>query len=547
MTANTPEPTGQERALLSVEEAAEALGVSRTTMYGLIRDSEIQTVRVGRRRLVPAEEIAAYIARATAKAMGLTEQPSTVEDQPTSETTLNRMADGEDAPEPMQRRRRRPKGTRAPNGASSIYLGKNGKWHGRVTMGIRDDGTPDRRHIERKTEAEVIKAVRELEKQRDSGIIKKAGPVWTVEKWLTHWIEHIAPTTTGKNGNGLSAYEVAVRIHLVPGLGRHRLDRIQPEHFERFYAKMIARGKAPATAHQVHRTARTAFGEAHRRGLIVRNPVALARPPRVDAVEIVPYTVEEIRVILVEAAQLRNSARWAIALALGLRQGEALGLKWADVDLDRQELSVWRGRLRPKYKHGCADGACGHKFGGHCPERVALRKETGDTKSEAGKRTMALPDELVELLKLHQEAQNRERSAAGDQWQNKGYVFASETGEPLNPRSDYTRWKDLLAAAGVRDGRLHDARHTAATVLLMLKVPERVVMALMGWSTAAMAARYQHVTGEIRKDVADEVGGLIWKAVREQSEQPTNEEADTPARDEEGEEHDTPDDAQSAD
>lgn len=93
-------------------------------------------------------------------------------------------------------------------------------------MGIRDDGTPDRRHVERKSEAEVIKAVHELEKLRDSGVIKKAGPVWTVEKWLTHWIEHIAPTTTGKDGNGLSAYEVAVRVHLIPGLGRHRLDRI---------------------------------------------------------------------------------------------------------------------------------------------------------------------------------------------------------------------------------------------------------------------------------------------------------------------------------
>ena len=130
---------------------------------------------------------------------------------------------------------------------------------------------------------------------------------------------------------------------------------------------------------------------------------------------------------------------------------------------------------------------------------------------------MALPDELVELLKLHREAQIRERKTAGNRWQDKGYVFASEFGEPLNPRSDYTRWKDLLSAAGVRDGRLHDARHTAATVLLMLKVPERVVMALMGWSTAAMAARYQHVTGEIRKDVAGDVGSLIWRSVKAQS------------------------------
>jgi hypothetical protein len=89
-------------------------------------------------------------------------------------------------------RKKRPEGTRAPNGASTIYLGKDGKWHGRVTMGVRDDGKPDRRHIERKTEADVIRAVRELEQQRESGRVRKPGRAWTVAKWLTHWVENIA-------------------------------------------------------------------------------------------------------------------------------------------------------------------------------------------------------------------------------------------------------------------------------------------------------------------------------------------------------------------
>ncbi|HZA05843.1 MAG TPA: tyrosine-type recombinase/integrase, partial [Propionibacteriaceae bacterium] len=75
---------------------------------------------------------------------------------------------------------------------------------------------------------------------------------------------------------------------------------------------------------------------------------------------------------------------------------------------------------------------------------------------------------------------------------------------------DYHRWKALLKLAGVRDGRLHDARHTAATVLLVLGVPERTVMGIMGWSSTSMAARYQHVTGAIREVVAAQVGGLLW-------------------------------------
>jgi len=90
-------------------------------------------------------------------------------------------------------------------------------------------------------------------------------------------------------------------------------------------------------------------------------------------------------------------------------------------------------------------------------------------------------------------------------------VFTTKTGQPLNPNSDYRAWKALVKRAGVRDARLHDARHTAATVLLVLGVPERTVMEVMGWSTTAMAARYQHVTDPIRREVAARVGALLWQ------------------------------------
>jgi integrase len=89
-------------------------------------------------------------------------------------------------------------------------------------------------------------------------------------------------------------------------------------------------------------------------------------------------------------------------------------------------------------------------------------------------------------------------------------VFATPTGEPVNPNTDYHQWKDLLKAARLRDGRLHDARHTAATVLLILGVPERTVMGIMGWSSTGMTRRYQHVTDAIRQAVAEQVDGLLW-------------------------------------
>jgi integrase len=400
------------------------------------------------------------------------------------------------------------KRTRQPNGRSSIYLGKDGKWHGRVTVGIRDDGTPDRRHVERKTRAEVTAAVRELEKQRDAKTVRKPGKAWTVKAWLTHWIENVAPLAV--NDNTMVGYGVAVRKHLIPGLGAHRLDRLKPEHIEVFYAKMQANGSKPATAHQVHRTLRTALNEAVRRGHLGKNPVQLAKAPKTGEYEVEPYTVQEVQRLLKAADQHRNSARWAVALALGLRQGEVLGLRWEDVDLDSGFLIVRRSRHRPQYAHGCM-APCGRKTAGYCPERRRTNPELSTTKSRAGRRAVGLPEQLVDLLRAHFKAQEEERTTAGKRWEENRLVFPDEHGRSPSHRRDWAEWKALLAEAKVRDGRLHDARHTAATVLLILGVPERAVMGLMGWSTTAMAARNQHMVDSVRTGIAGQVDSLIWK------------------------------------
>jgi len=400
---------------------------------------------------------------------------------------------------------------RESNGASSVYKGSDGYWHGRVTVGVQDNGKPDRRHVQGKTKAVVIQKVRQLERERDSGNVRKVGSSWTVESWLIHWVENIAGPFVRENT--LNGYRVAVRMHLVPGIGAHRLDKLAPEHLERLYVRMMRNGSSAGTAHQAHRTVRTALNEAVRRGYLTRNPATLAKAPRIDETEIEPYSVEEVRRLLVAAADRRNSARWAIALALGLRQGEALGLKWPDVDLETGSIVVRRARQRPRWEHGCAE-PCGRKYGGHCPQRRPLRKETAETKSRAGRRTIGVPSELVDLLKAHRIRQEAERQAAAQLWQDGDWVFATPTGGPINPRTDYTEWKRLFEVAGIRDGRLHDARHTAATVLLLLGVSERAVMGLMGWSNSAMAARYQHLTAPIRHDIAGRVGGLLWNSDR---------------------------------
>jgi integrase len=121
-----------------------------------------------------------------------------------------------------------------------------------------------------------------------------------------------------------------------------------------------------------------------------------------------------------------------------------------------------------------------------------------------------LPPQLVALLRTHRVEQQQERAAARQLWHDEGWAFASPTGQPINPRTDYNQWKRLLKEAGLREARLHDARHTAATVLLVLRQSTPTVMSLMGWSSESMAARYQHVTDALRSEVASQVGELIW-------------------------------------
>jgi len=338
------------------------------------------------------------------------------------------------------------KKTRAANGESSIYFGSDGYCHGRVTMGIKDDGTPDRRHVKRKVTPgkedrawkEVEKAVRKLEKERDSGTAPKAGPKWTVEKWLRHWVENIAaPTVRYKT---ITTYRTVVYKHLIPGIGAHKLERIEPDHFEKLYGKLVKSGLKPVSVHQVHRTARTAFNEALRRGRIGRNPVALAKPPLVDDEdELVAYSTAEIQRLITAALKRRNGTRYVLALAMGTRQGETLGLKWERLDEESRTLAIRRGLQFQKWQHGCDDPRkCGErlhkkepckpgckvkrhkkqcpppcapdcaKHASSCPQRHGGGLVEVDVKSKAGRRTLVLPEPLFDLITAHKAAQNRE-------------------------------------------------------------------------------------------------------------------------------------------
>ena len=179
-----------------------------------------------------------------------------------------------------------------------------------------------------------------------------------------------------------------------------------------------------------------------------------------------------------------------VGLSLGLRQGEALGLWWDDVDLAAGVIRVRRQLLRP--------------------DEAGAPLTFGPVKSARSRRTLALPGRLAELLTEHRDKQAAEREAAGG-WADARLVFATVAGTPVDHRNDAREFKALCRRAGIPPYRVHDLRHTAATLLIAQGMHARVVMEVLGHSQIAVTMNvYGHVMDPQMRDAADAVDDALW-------------------------------------
>ncbi len=410
----------------------------------------------------------------------------------------------------MPRPRKTPEQT-----APSLYQGADGQWHARVTVGRRPDGTPRRRHLQRATKSALREAVRETERSRDAGERRwqtQHDP--TLSEWVEHWLQTIVPSVTRPKTQ--ATYRSQMRLHVIPNIGGLRLSDLQPEDCESLYADLLAHGASIHTVSAVHRVLRASLNEAVRRRRLVVNPAAVARPPRRQHVEVDPLSIEESRQVLKAAQATRNPPRWSIALALGLRQGEALGLMWSDLDLDAGTLTVRRSVQRLTWRHGCAPTpqgsiTCGSSRGAGCPQRHNGGLQLVEPKTNASRRTIVLPAPLIDELRTYRTLSLRRRVAANPEpLVHPDLVFASASGGLIDPRRDNDEWNTLLIRAGVRRVRLHDARHTAATLLLLQGTDIRTLMAVMGWTEMATAQRYTHAVDDLRRRAAQSMASALW-------------------------------------
>ncbi|TCJ21581.1 tyrosine-type recombinase/integrase, partial [Nocardioides jejuensis] len=280
-------------------------------------------------------------------------------------------------------------------------------WVGAVVLGYID-GKPVRRKVQASTRAGAAARLREKQQEFADQQLPAVGKPITVEKWMTYWLTQIAPRKVAAQTID-NSYNCKVRQYIVPLLGHHRLDRLTQEHIEAAWDHLRTKGNptleaatplSDKTVLQTHRILSRALKVAVQRKRLRANPAdtnSMDAPTAKDK-EMDVFTVEEVRSVLAAAEGERLEARWVIALALGLRQGEALGLRWEDVDLEDNVLRVRVGLQRRKGKG------------------LIL----GDLKTKGSRRDLALGDKLVRILKAHKKAQTAERLAAGSTWTDSG-------------------------------------------------------------------------------------------------------------------------------
>lgn len=373
--------------------------------------------------------------------------------------------------------------TRRGQGEGSIYQRADGRWVAQVEAGRLTNGRRRYARATRGTKAEAVKALRDLHRQADAGVAPDH--TRTVSTYLDWWADNVlhgtVKATTEKDYRGVLARWVK------PHIGNVRLGKLSPTHVQSMLRELERQGHSPRTRQYARAVLVRALRWAEQTGLVTRNVAAIVEGPRIgrsarldDAL-----TADEAAGVLQHIRGDRIEALGALVLRLGLRRGEALALRWPNVDLERGELTI-AGTL--KYANG--------------------RAYVDTPKTSAASRTLPLTADLVDVLRERRKHQAAERLAAGPLWRDEGYVFTRDDGRPLALSSVSRWWSNVCEDTGIGHRRFHATRHTAATLMLNAGVPLEVVSAILGHAGLAITSDvYARVTADTKRRALDAAWG----------------------------------------
>jgi integrase len=307
----------------------------------------------------------------------------------------------------------------------------------------------------------------------------------TVSQYLTRWIDSlqgsVRPSTKAR-------YKQMMEQHVVPIIGRVQLAKLTPLQVQHLYANRLEKGLSPTTVDLLHNILHKALKQAVRWGLLTRNVTEAVDVPQRTTPEFTVWDEQAVSHFVAVANTDNLAALWQLAILTGMRRGEMLGLKWEDIDLVRGMLSVKRTLSR---------GTKGtYTF--------------GLPKTRHGRRLVSLPRSAVKALKSHRMKQLEARLALGVGYEDQGLVFANAVGEPLHPNTVAYQFKRLCKAADVPLIRIHDLRHTSATLMLANGEHPKIVQERLRHANISITlGRYSHVTMDMQRDAADRLDNLV--------------------------------------
>jgi integrase len=318
--------------------------------------------------------------------------------------------------------------------------------------------------------------------------------VTTLGEYLTEWLAAMESNVVDTT---FRAYEQSMRNWVVPRLGSVRLAEVSPMHLRSLQTELLRDGRvdgkgglAPRSVASCRRVLSQALKDAVRWGLLIRNPMDAVDPPRVVDAEMVTWSDTQARAFLDTVAGDRLYAMWVLFLTTGVRRGELAGLRWDDVELDRATMAIVRNRV---------SAGRGKAVSTHQP------------KTRRGRRKVALDVTSVDVLRAHRTAQLEERMRLGSAWTDSGYVFCGLDGAALHPDTITATFKSIIRDLDVPRIRLHDLRHTSATLALKAGIHPKVVSERLGHATVSITLDlYSHVLDGMQAEAAEQIGAVVF-------------------------------------
>ena len=381
----------------------------------------------------------------------------------------------------------------------SVKQSRNGTWY--FVVDTTPAGATSRQQTRRRgfgtrraAQAALTRTLRDLTDQTYVAPARQTLGDFLTTTWLPAMSATVRPST-------LDSYSRNIRIHVASkAIATVSLQQVAAPMLNALYTDLLTGGTrralSPRTVAYVHTILHRAFRDAVRWNLIVRNPADLADPPRARPGQRAPartWTGEEIAHFLTVTSGSRYCPLWRLIAATGLRRGEALGLSWDDVDLDKARLSVHRTLIQVSdYRAGDTGVAW------------------GTPKTARGRRAIALDPETVAVLRSHRARQLEQRLAAGGDYADQGLVFSDRAGEPLHPKVVSNQFRKAVARHDMPYLSLHGLRHSWATLALQVGIHPKIVQERLGHSTIAITLDiYSHVNPAMDADAANAVAALI--------------------------------------